>query len=92
MKLESFQDNNWMFVGMAKADVVPPDNNSHQWPGSYGWGFGTGVQEWKDGSCTYDNALKNLTKHWIAMLPSCHYICPLVNNFTSKYPSHKPGD
>ena len=62
LKLESFQDNNWMFAGMAKADVVPPDNNSHIWPGSYGWGLGSGVQVWKDGSDRHDNALKILTK------------------------------
>ena len=61
LNLESFQDNNWMLVGIAKADVVPPDNNSHLWPGSYGWGLGTSVQEWKEGSHTND-ALKNLTK------------------------------
>ena len=62
MKLESFQNNYWMFVGMAKADVVPPNNNSQSWPGSYGWGLGQNGQVWKDGSATIDNALKNLTK------------------------------
>ena len=62
LKLESFQDNNWMFVGMVKADVVPPDNNSHAWPGSYGWTLGAVGQVWKDGSLTNDNALSNLTK------------------------------
>jgi hypothetical protein len=51
-----------MFAGMAKADVVPPDNNSHLWPGSYGWGLGTSVQVWKEGSYMNDNTLKNLTK------------------------------
>jgi hypothetical protein len=39
MKLESFQGNYSMFVGIAKADVVPPNNTSHAWPGSYGWGL-----------------------------------------------------
>jgi hypothetical protein len=62
MKLESFKNNNWMLVGVAKADVVPPNNNSYEWPGSYGWLLGYG-QIWKDG--TYindDNALKNVAK------------------------------
>ena len=63
MKLESFQDNQDMLVGIAKTDVVPPNhsNNSCRWPGSYGWGLGYG-QIWKDGSCINDNALTNLTK------------------------------
>jgi hypothetical protein len=62
LKVESFKNNNWMLVGVAKADVVPPNNNSYGWPGSYGWILGYG-QIWKDG--TYindDNALKNVTK------------------------------
>jgi hypothetical protein len=62
MKLESFQNNYWMLVGMVKADVVPPDNNSYAWPGSYGWGLGQTGIVWKDGSYTFDNALKNVTK------------------------------
>ena len=49
-------------VGIAKADVVPPNNNSHSWRGSYGWALGKYGQVWKDGSGTSDNALSNLTK------------------------------
>jgi hypothetical protein len=62
MKLESFKDNSWMLVGMVKADVVPPDNNSFLWPGSYGWSLGSSGEVWKDGSGTNGNALQNLTK------------------------------
>ena len=62
MKLESFQNNNWIFVGIAKANVVPANNYSYVWPGSYGWGLGQHGQVWKDGSHTIDNALENLTK------------------------------
>ena len=63
MKLESFKDNYFMFVGVAKADVVPPNNDSCQWPpGSYGWRLGMQGEEWKHGSFTIDNALSNLTK------------------------------
>ena len=62
MKLESFKDNYLMFVGVAKADVVPPNSDSRQWRGSYGWGLGQYGQVWKDGSWTTDNALENVTK------------------------------
>ena len=62
MKVESFQGNSFMFVGIAKADVVPPNNDSRRWPGSYGWRLGMHAEVWKDGSGTSDNALKNLTK------------------------------
>jgi hypothetical protein len=62
MKLESFKDNYLIFVGIAKADVVPPNNESRKWPGSYGWDLGQHGQVWKDGSYTIDDGLKNLTK------------------------------
>jgi hypothetical protein len=62
LKVESFKNNEWMLVGIVKADVVPPDNTSQRWPGSYGWGIGEYGQVWKDGSHTIYNALKNLTK------------------------------
>jgi hypothetical protein len=62
MKLESFQNNHWMFVGTVKADVVPPNINSYEWPGSYGWGLGLCGEVWNDGSFTNDDALSNLTK------------------------------
>ena len=61
MKLESLKDNYFMFVGIAKADVVPPNNDSREWPGSYGWRLGMHAEVWIDGSGTIDNALKNLT-------------------------------
>ena len=62
LKVESFQTNEWMLVGMVKGDVVPPNNYSYEWPGSYGWLLGQYGQVWKDGSGTTDNALTNLTK------------------------------
>jgi hypothetical protein len=62
LKVESFQTNKWVFVGVVKGDVVPPNNNSYGWPGSYGWILGQRGQVWKDGSGTTDNALTNLTK------------------------------
>ncbi len=62
LKLESFKNNNWMFVGIVKGDVVPPANNSYEWRGSYGWTLGLVGRVCKDGSCTSDAALDNLTK------------------------------
>jgi hypothetical protein len=62
LKLESFKNNNWMFVGVAKANVVPPNNTSHAWPGSYGWTLGQIGRKAKEGSFTIDHALSNLTK------------------------------
>ena len=64
LKIESFQNDHWMLVGMVKGDVVPQDDRSYQWPGFYGWALGgSGVQGvWKEGSLTTDNTLKNLTK------------------------------
>ena len=30
LKLESFKDNDWIFVGTVKANVKPKDNDSHK--------------------------------------------------------------
>jgi hypothetical protein len=62
LELEMFKDHSWMFVGILKEGVVPPNNNSRRWPGSYGWALGESGQVWKEGSPTIDNALKNVTK------------------------------
>jgi hypothetical protein len=63
LKLESFQNNYWMFVGIVKGGA-PQQNNysSYEWPGTYGWAVGKTGQVWRDGAKTYDNTLKNLTK------------------------------
>ena len=63
LKLESFQNNYWIFVGILKGDVLQQNQPySHTWPGSYGWALGATGQVWKGGSCTYDNPIKNQTK------------------------------
>ena len=64
LKLESFKDNFWVFIGIVKANVVPPDNKSYRWPGSYGWALGSndGQGSWKDGSHTREGTLVNLNK------------------------------
>ena len=60
LKLESLQNNHWMFVGVLLGNVVPPDNNSHEWRGSYGWGLGCKGEEWKSGSYTNKPSLNNV--------------------------------
>ncbi len=62
LKIESFQNNNWMLVGVVKGDVVPQNDGSFYWSGSYGWALGSTGQVWKNESITNDNTLKNLTK------------------------------
>ena len=66
LKLESFKDNEWMFVGIIREDVIPvvqKHNRSSQWSGSYGWELGSwGGQVRKDGSFTIDNTLRRLSK------------------------------
>lgn len=64
LKLESFQTQKWLFIGVVKGDVVPPDDISNQCSSSYGWALGSdGYQgSWKKGVYSKNKALKNLTK------------------------------
>ena len=49
LKLESFQNNNWILVGIIKADVVPKSQYSYTWPGTYGWSLGNDGHFFEDG-------------------------------------------
>ena len=68
LKLESFQNNMWMFVGVTKASVnqsMASVSNlaSCLWPGSYGWNLGSsGGAVWKNGSHTVDQTLVGVSK------------------------------
>ena len=63
LKLEAFRNDGWLLVGIVKEDAVKQNNcNSQRWSGSYGWVLGWSGQVRKNGSQTYDNSLKNLTK------------------------------
>ena len=42
LKLESFQNNHWILVGILKADVVPGSVTSYSSSGAYGWALGNG--------------------------------------------------
>ena len=68
LKLESFQNNDWMFVGVTKASVSQSlasvsNRVSCKWSGSYGWNLGfSGGWAWKNGSHTMDQTLQDVTK------------------------------
>ena len=64
LKIESFQNNHWMMVGVVNGDVVPQNDYSYGWGSSYGWSLGTNnsQQVWKNGSYTTDTTLTNQTK------------------------------
>ena len=64
LKLESYENIVWMFIGITVGDVVAPDNISNQWSGSYGWALGCdGYQgSWKKGVYSKNKALANLSK------------------------------
>ena len=64
LKIESFQNNYWMMVGVVSGDIVPQNNNSCGWSSSYGWTLGSSGSQglWKAGSLTKDTTLRNQTK------------------------------
>ena len=63
LKLESFQNNYWILVGIVKADVVPKNPYSYNWPGTYGWALGNAAQWYEDGVLTGSGgSLVNLSK------------------------------
>jgi hypothetical protein len=49
LKIESYENNHWMWVGVVKGIVVPQNDNSYQWLGSYGWSLRNGWA-WENGS------------------------------------------
>ena len=66
LKLGSFKNNKWMFVGIVKGDIVPvtSNSNSYECRGSYGWILGSTHAKavCKDGSRTHDTSLRGLNK------------------------------
>ncbi len=60
LKIESFQGNNWIMVGIVKADVVPQGNDSHFWLDSKGWSLGNNGNQglYQNGSLTRHDSLK----------------------------------
>ena len=65
LKLESFKDNRWTFVGVAQENIALRASNSCScnWPGSYGWVLGReGGQVWKNALCAKDDTLRNVSK------------------------------
>ena len=68
LKLESFQNNKWSFVGVTKASVSQSlasvsNRPSYGWSGSYGWSLGCfGGRVWKNGSYTIDQTLVGVSR------------------------------
>ena len=63
LKLEAFENNGWLLVGVVENNAVKQNNcGSYCWLGSYGWALGGHGQVWKNGSATVDNLLQNQTK------------------------------
>ena len=68
LKLESFRNNQWIFVGVTKANVNQSlasvsNRASCNWSGSYGWNLGSsGGWVWKNGSHTVDQTLVGVSK------------------------------
>ena len=68
LKLESLHNNNWIFVGVAKANsnqslASVSDRNSCEWSGSYGWSLGSfGGGVWRNGYYTLDLTLRGVSK------------------------------
>ena len=64
LKLESFQDNNWIMVGIVKADVIPKDKYSYDCVDSKGWGLGNNGNQgiYENGSLKKYDTLVSQTK------------------------------
>ena len=64
LTLESFRDNNWIFVGIVKADVKPKDTNSQRWADSKGWSLGKSGNQgmYENGSLKQYDSLVNHSK------------------------------
>ena len=64
LKLESFKDNNWILVGIVKADVKPDDKYSYNWTDSKGWALGNNRNQgmWENGSLKKYGSLVNQSK------------------------------
>ena len=62
LKLESFENNHWIMVGMVEADVVPKGNDSYSLRGNNGWALGNPGQVYTNGSCAHDVNLRNMSK------------------------------
>ena len=62
LKLESFQNNRFILVGILKADVVSGSRISYDWPGTYGWSLGDSGNMCKNSVVKYGGSWKNFSK------------------------------
>ncbi|XP_028409776.1 uncharacterized protein LOC114532464 [Dendronephthya gigantea] len=64
LNLELFQNNNWIFIGMLRTDVLPQyqSDNSFKWPGGNGWALGANGYAYAGGVASNDSSLNGLSK------------------------------
>ena len=65
LKLDGFAHNEWILVGIVKADFIPAkDNDSHKWIDSKGWSLGNHGNQgiYENGCLKKYNSLVNQTK------------------------------
>ena len=64
LKLESFQYNNWILIGIVKANITPKENRSYNCVDSKGWVLGKDGNQglWQNGSLKKYDSLVNQTK------------------------------
>ena len=64
LKLESFQDNYWILVGIVQANVTPKENRSYHCVDSKGWALGKDGNQgmWQNGTFKKYDSLVNQTK------------------------------
>ena len=64
LKLESFQNNCWILVGIVKADVKPKDSHSYNCTDSKGWALGNNHDQgmWENVSLKKYDSLINQSK------------------------------
>ncbi|CAB4025419.1 Chaperone dnaK2 [Paramuricea clavata] len=62
LKLESFQNNNWIMVAILKADVVPQSVGSYSLSGCNGWYLGTAIPGVIENGSHTTNNMFNATK------------------------------
>ena len=64
LKLEAFQNNDWILVGVVKADVQPKNDSSFNWIDSKGWALGSNGNQgmYENGSLKKYDSLVNQTK------------------------------
>ena len=86
LKLESFQNNHWIMVGIVEADVVPKGPYSYTWRGTYGWSLG------KDGQLFEDASYKGTGHPWTKLSKQGDTVELVLDCDGGKLSLHLPTD